>query len=904
MTGWQLPDLVTAPPAQWEARLRGLARAFDGFAAQAKAVAAAAHGSAAQARAARHVEADREFAATVTKINNALDQVTRAAVADINRLLASIAPGPAGQDWPDLAYSGSAVPQAVRMGTVNTTRGKPIPMVLPLLDRPGWWLDGAPDAVQALIRAVVLRLVAAAPAGKLRVDGYDPALTGAPGVFATLSERAPDLMPAALREPGEIQACLAELGQVVADRGARMSELGVAGFEQLQARLSRQPEPFRLVVLHNYPAGFDGAGQRQLLRLVDSAAGRGVSFLVHHDPLVEPRHDVDPDELQDRLWELTHQDGHWRVAGFDGVRVSADPPPDERLCAAIGTVAGDAAARAALPTVGLDEILPARWLWWAPAGRSLVTDIGIDDRGPATLEMSSSDPAKPNVLIGGSVGSGKSNLLQVMIHTLAVRYSPRDLQMYLLDFKQGIEFAALGPGPTRPHFLPHARVLGVYSDREFGLAVLQDLAAELESRSAEFKRWGCTDIAKPPAGMDVPPRLLVVLDEFQVMLADDDEISVEAAARLEHLVRQGRAYGIHVVLATQSLDGITRLAAKRDAILGQIHHRIVLKTTPVESQSMLRLHNTAAARLRFRGQAVFNDDLGEPQSNKLIQIAYAERTALDALRRQLWRLDPSCRPPRIFEQGEAADLGLALAAAGDLGPAPDGSTQGWAGLPIKVTERPEPVPVLPEPGAGLLILGEDESMAVGSLTAMAVPLAVAGRGRGDRFILFDLLSPASAEHRDALVTLLRRLGAEIEVVRRAEFGTRLAALKRESDQRSHEATPVHVLGAGLHRALRFDPDDLRDLIRHGPAHNVFLYGWWNRLAVCTSQLGYDRCGVNQYLFLRHPLDGVREVCGFVNWEPRPQRALYYNGIAAEPSSLVTFAPLTDTGVASIVQRLA
>ncbi|MGH2602441.1 MAG: hypothetical protein ACRDJ9_24030 [Dehalococcoidia bacterium] len=212
--------------------------------------------------------------------------------------------------------------------------------------------------------------------------------------------------------------------------------------------------------------------------------------------------------------------------------------------------------------------------------------------------------------------------------------------------------------------------------------------------------------------------------------------------------------------------------------------------------------------------------------------------------------------------------------------------------------------MLAEPGAGLLILGEDEPTAVGSLTAMAAPLALAGRTRGDSFILFDHLSSASAEHRDALVTLLRRVGAEVEVVRRAEFGTRLAALKRELDARSPEATPLHLLGAGLHRALRFDHDDLRDLVRQGPTHNVFLYGWWNRLATCTSQLGYDRCGVNHYLFLRHPLDGVREVCGFVNWQPRPNRALFFSGIAAEPNPLVTFAPLTDAGVASIMQRLA
>src|SRR4029079_2350710 len=122
---------------------------------------------------------------------------------------------------------------------------------------------------------------------------------------------------------------------------------------------------------------------------------------------------------------------------------------------------------------------------------------------------------------GDTVVQVKSNLLLVMIHGLAARHDPVDLEMYLLDFKHGVEFSALGPAGEREHWLPHVRVLGIHSDREFGLAVLRHLSDELARRSEIFKSHGnVADIAELAPDPDRPPRILVVLDEFQVMLED------------------------------------------------------------------------------------------------------------------------------------------------------------------------------------------------------------------------------------------------------------------------------------------------------------------------------------------------------------------------------------------------
>ena len=94
-----------------------------------------------------------------------------------------------------------------------------------------------------------------------------------------------------------------------------------------------------------------------------------------------------------------------------------------------------------------------------------------------------------HVLISGKTGSGKSTLLHVLITNLALRYSPDEIALYLVDFKKGVEFKAYAR-----HALPHARVIAVESEREFGLSVLQHLDGELRRRGDLFRKLGVQDL--------------------------------------------------------------------------------------------------------------------------------------------------------------------------------------------------------------------------------------------------------------------------------------------------------------------------------------------------------------------------------------------------------------------------
>ena len=167
--------------------------------------------------------------------------------------------------------------------------------------------------------------------------------------------------------------------------------------------------------------------------------------------------------------------------------------------------------------------------------------------------------------------------------------------MYLIDFKKGVEFKAYAQ-----HRLPHARAVAIESEREFGLSVLQRLDGMLKERGDLFREAGVNSLAEyreyldrktaPNRGegdrgrghaadrhaAEYPPcpRILLVVDEFQEFFVEDDRVAQECALLLDRLVRQGRAFGLHVLLGSQTLGGAYSLAR---STIDQMAVRIALQ---------------------------------------------------------------------------------------------------------------------------------------------------------------------------------------------------------------------------------------------------------------------------------------------------------------------------------------
>lgn len=217
-------------------------------------------------------------------------------------------------------------------------------------------------------------------------------------------------------------------------------------------------------------------------------------------------------------------------------------------------------------------------------------------------------------LIGGTSGSGKSTLLHDIIINSAWLYSPDELQFVLLDFKS-VEFGIYSG-------LPHVRVMSTKSDREYGSNVLAYITKEIEYRKKLFGK--ASNIEEYNDDIHHVPRLLVIIDEFHNLFVNegslgdlrDSNISSQINKDFNKILKEGRAFGVHLLLATQEAGGIQSI----DAYLQQIKMRIALKMEV--KGKFLAYDNPARPDQLKRGEGIYNDDFGKDGSNHPFRFTF------------------------------------------------------------------------------------------------------------------------------------------------------------------------------------------------------------------------------------------------------------------------------------------
>lgn len=190
--------------------------------------------------------------------------------------------------------------------------------------------------------------------------------------------------------------------------------------------------------------------------------------------------------------------------------------------------------------------------WQGSTESSLLSQFGSWEGNPVSLDFVHDGP---HVLVAGTTGSGKSELLKAMTLDLICRYGPDQLSMLLLDFKGG---ATLGPYAETPH----CQTLVTDLNAESGERVLDGLRVELQRRESLFREVKAEDylryrgIVSPSAAP--LPRLLVVVDEFRIL---SDELP-DAVPELMRIATVGRSLGVHLLLATQRPQGVVTVSMR------------------------------------------------------------------------------------------------------------------------------------------------------------------------------------------------------------------------------------------------------------------------------------------------------------------------------------------------------
>jgi hypothetical protein len=509
-------------------------------------------------------------------------------------------------------------------------------------------------------------------------------------------------------------------------------------------------------------------------------------------------------------------------------------------------------------------------------------------------------------------------LLHALITNAALRYSPDELELYLIDFKKGVEFkvyAALE--------LPHAKVIAVESEREFGLSVLQRLDLELKLRGDRFRDLGVQDLGayRQLEGQPPLPRILLIVDEFQEFFVEDDKIAQEVALMLDRLVRQGRAFGIHVHLGSQTLGGAFSLAR---STLGQMAVRIALQCSESDAHLILSEDNSAARLLTRPGEAIYNDANGLVEGNNFFQVVWLSDERREAYLKALQDLARKRKRPPVQQIVFEGNLPAVAAKnhlldrllSAEAWPEPPEADYAWLGEAIAIKD-PTAAVFRPQSGSNLLVVGQNDAAALGmfatalvSLGAQHAPPDPVQPTSGARFLILDG-SPADSRNAGVMGRIAGILLHPVQEVSWRDLAAVITDLAAEVDRRQKdpaEAPAIYLFVYDLQRFrdLRKADDDFGfarygeekatppsklfvNVLREGPQVGVHTVVWCDSLNNLNRT--FDRQSLREFeirvLFQMSANDSSTLIDSPAAGKLGPYRALFFS---EEEGRLEKFRP--------------
>ncbi|MCI0744650.1 MAG: ATP-binding protein [Verrucomicrobia subdivision 3 bacterium] len=703
------------------------------------------------------------------------------------------------------------------------------------------------DEIAGALNNIIYRLLATSPPGKLTFTIIDPVRLGQNfAAVMHLADFEENIVNGRIwTQGGQIEERLADLNEHMEKVIQMYLRNEYATIAEYNVEAGNIAEKYHFVVIADFPAGFTESSVRRLLRIAASGARCGVYTLIHWDHRQAAPPDYLPDELRKSSVCIQLTDNHFEIAhpAAAGARIFLDAPPAPEMSTEFLRAVGTASRGANRVEVPFAQVAPeASQLWSLETTDELRVPIGRC--GATKLQyLAIGKGTRQHALIAGKTGSGKSTLFHVIITNLASWCSPEQVEFYLVDFKKGVEFK--GYAARR---LPHARVVAIESDREFGLSVLQRVDDELKRRGDLFRKLGVQDVAgyKRAGGNEPMPRSLLLIDEFQEFFVEDDRISQAANVLLDRIVRQGRAFGIHVLLGSQTLGGAYTLAR---TTIGQMVIRIALQCNEADAYLIMDDTNPAPRLLSRPGEGIYNDMAGAVEGNSPFQTVWLPDEERDAHLQKIRQLadgkGASFAGPIVFEGNAPADprenyLLERLLQAESVTRAP--TARVWLGAPNSI-KGPTEAAFSRRAGNNLIIVGQRDEASLALLAMSFISLAAQFPRGAVRFVLLESEPPGSPE-RAFLEKLVQALPHETTLAPTADVPDAIDALAQELDRRTEDeranAAETFVLVHGLQnfKKLRQEEDfsfsmgdadktnnspaQFQKLISEGPSHGIHI----------------------------------------------------------------------------------
>jgi hypothetical protein len=352
------------------------------------------------------------------------------------------------------------------------------------------------------------------------------------------------------------------------------------------------------------------------------------------------------------------------------------------------------------------------------------------------------------------------------------------------------------------------------------------------------------------------PRTLLIIDEFQEFFSEDDKLAQEAGLLLDRLVRQGRAFGIHLLLGSQTIGGTSGLAR---STIGQMAVRIALQTSEADSHLILGDSNSAARLLSRPGEAIYNDQGGLVEGNSPFQVAWLSDERKDKYleavsRRANGWAGHRRQSPVVFEGNAPADIRknnrlLQLLDANDWPPSSTAPPLAWIGDPVAIKD-PTSIAFRRQSGSNLLVIGQSEDGAMATLVAAMTSIAAQRAPGAAQFHVLDG-TPADSPFAGTFDRVKSALPHETTMVEFRAAGDAIGEIATEVQRRLDGESPadapdlfVIIYGLQRYRALRKAEDDFSfsmstgdepkkanpgkqfaEILKDGPTVGVHVLAW-------------------------------------------------------------------------------
>lgn len=482
-----------------------------------------------------------------------------------------------------------------------------------------------------------MRLFMMVPPGKLNLTFIDPVTLGESFAMFTrlvdVDDRTSEIINGKIwSSPTDIEEKLKIMTDHISNVTQRCLQGKYQNIYEYNQVAEQNAEAYQILMIMDYPAGLSEQALKLLEQIATSGPKCGVFTVIYRNesqykkisersyPLIK--------NIEANFQEFSYSDDAKYIMCtnetvknqqllWNGIKM----PNDERMDKIIETLKRGIKS-ADKVVIGIEKVNNAETTNTTKDGIRIPIGIhGANEVQYLTLGVGGSHHA----LIAGITRSGKSSLLHTIIMRALTQYkSPDELNIYLVDFKRGVEFKIYAD-----YVLPMFKVIAIETEREFGYSILETLEREQKVRADLFKRNHVDKIQEYrelPNYNKLPkmPRIILIMDEFHELFYNgNDEIGKKSSIIMERIVRQGAAFGIHLILASQSYSNITSLDK---AVFDQMTVRIVLKCSKADANLLLDGGSTEIDQISIDdpGRAVYNSEAGNKEYSSHFRVAYIE----------------------------------------------------------------------------------------------------------------------------------------------------------------------------------------------------------------------------------------------------------------------------------------